>query len=85
LIKCLFSQKCNAIKIATPDKQFTMKGISELLENTRNNASISVYKIEEEADANSFSLTPQLPFNKLSAIVKCMKVSSKGYMKTPCV
>jgi len=56
--------------MTTPAKQLTTKGTNELLLKKRNNANNKVYKIEDEAEENSFRFIPQLPFNKLSAMVK---------------
>ena len=64
-------------------KQFAIKGTKAVFEKKRNKARINVYRIDEDAEANSLGLIPQFPLSKLSAIVKWIKVSSKGYMKMP--
>lgn len=50
--------------------QLTIKGISTLFEKIRKNDKIKVYKIDDEADANSCPLMPQFPLIKLPAIVR---------------
>ena len=59
-----------------------IKGTIILIEKAlKQAAKRSVYRIEEEAEANMFFVMPQVPFKTIFlAIAICMKVSSRGYM-----